>query len=130
MMGLLNFGLLISVFFRISNFESRILSGMLHHAFAHPWMLWFLAALPALIVLGVWSARGRRKALERLGDPAAVEMQLASRRGWRRLSGLCLLLGFLGLGVGMAGPQWGRDWNQSAAPGRDLVVVIDCSRSM
>jgi Ca-activated chloride channel family protein len=30
----------------------------------------------------------------------------------------------------MAGPQWGRDWNQSAAPGRDLVVVVDCSRSM
>jgi len=30
----------------------------------------------------------------------------------------------------MAGPQWGRDWDQSAAPGRDLVVVLDCSRSM
>jgi Ca-activated chloride channel family protein len=36
----------------------------------------------------------------------------------------------LGLGLGMAGPQWGRDWDQSAAPGRDLVVVLDCSRSM
>jgi Ca-activated chloride channel family protein len=103
---------------------------MLHHAFAHPWMLWFLTALPVLVGLGVWSARRRRQALERLGDPAAVEMQLASRRGWRRLSGLCFLLGFLGLGVGMAGPQWGRDWNQSAAPGRDLIVVVDCSRSM
>lgn len=57
-------------------------------------------------------------------------MQLASRRGWRRLRGLCLLLGMLGLGLGMAGPQWGRDWDQSTAPGRDLVVVLDCSRSM
>lgn len=93
-------------------------------------MLWFLALLPLLIVLGVWSARRRRQALRRLGDPAAVEMQLAARRGWARLRGLCLLLGLLALGVGMAGPQWGRDWNQSAAPGRDLVVVLDCSRSM
>jgi len=93
-------------------------------------MLWFLAALPLLAALGVWSARRRRQALARLGDPAAVDLQLASRRGWRWLSGLCLLLGFLGLGVGMAGPQWGRDWDQSAAPGRDLVVVLDCSRSM
>ena len=93
-------------------------------------MLWFLTALPVLVVLGVWSARRRRQALAKLGDPSAVEMQMASRRGWRRLRGLCLMLGLLALGVGMAGPQWGRDWNQSAAPGRDLVVVLDCSRSM
>src|SRR5262249_29597515 len=39
-------------------------------------------------------------------------------------------LGLAGLGVGMAGPQWGRDWSQAAAPGRDLVVALDCSRSM
>ncbi|MHB1424995.1 MAG: VWA domain-containing protein [Gemmataceae bacterium] len=103
---------------------------MLRHAFAYPWMLWFLTVLPVLVALGIWSARRRRQVLTRLGDPAAVDMQLASRRGWRRLSGLCMLLGLLGLGVGMAGPQWGRDWGQSAAPGRDLVVVLDCSRSM
>lgn len=93
-------------------------------------MLWFLTAVPVLVALGVWSSRRRRLALARLGDAATVDMQLASRRGWRRLSGLCLLLGFGGLGVGMAGPQWGRDWDQSAAPGRDVVVVLDCSRSM
>jgi Ca-activated chloride channel family protein len=103
---------------------------MLHHAFAHPWMLWSLAALPVLVMLGVWSGRQQRRTLARLGDLAAVDMQVASRRGWRWLSELCLLLGFLGLGIGMAGPQWGRDWNQSAAPGRDLVVILDCSRSM
>jgi Ca-activated chloride channel family protein len=103
---------------------------MLRHLFAHPWLLWFLTALPILGVLGVWSARRRQQAVARLGDLAAVEMQMASRRGWQRLRGLCLLLGMLGLGLGMAGPQWGRDWDQSAAPGRDLVVVLDCSRSM
>src|SRR5215472_14308627 len=103
---------------------------MLRHAFAHPWMLWFLSALPVLLALGVWSERRRRRAVARLGDLAAIETQLAARRGWRRLRGLCLLLGMLALGLGMAGPQWGRDWDQSAAPGRDLVVVLDCSRSM
>ncbi len=95
-----------------------------------PGLLWFLAVLPLLGVLGLWSARRRRWALARLGEPAAVEMQLTARPGWRWLRGLCLLLGLLGLGLGMAGPQWGRDWDQSAAPGRDLVVVLDCSRSM
>ncbi len=103
---------------------------MLRHALAHPWMLWFLLTLPLLAALGMWSARRRRRALARLGDAAAIETQIASHRGWRRLRGLCLFLGLLGLGVGMAGPQWGRDWNQSAAPGRDVVVVLDCSRSM
>jgi Ca-activated chloride channel family protein len=93
-------------------------------------MLWLLLALPALMVLGVWSARRRRQALARLGDAPALEMQMASRRGWRRLRGLSLVVGLLALAVGMAGPQWGRDWSQSAAPGRDVVVVLDCSRSM
>jgi Ca-activated chloride channel family protein len=32
--------------------------------------------------------------------------------------------------LGIAGPQWGRDWQQPPAPGRDLVVVLDLSRSM
>ncbi|HEY7424980.1 MAG TPA: VWA domain-containing protein [Gemmataceae bacterium] len=103
---------------------------MLRHAFAHPWMLWLLLALPVLAALGMWSARRRRQAVARLGDPAAIETQMAARRGWQRLRGLCLVLGLLALGLGMAGPQWGRDWDQSAAPGRDLVVVLDCSRSM
>src|SRR5207248_5851262 len=49
------------------------------------------------------------------------------QRFWR---GLCLTLGLLAIVLGTAGPQWGRDWDQSAAPGRDLVVVLDCSRSM
>ena len=32
--------------------------------------------------------------------------------------------------VGTAGPQWGLDWNQSVDPGRDVIVVLDLSRSM
>jgi Ca-activated chloride channel family protein len=103
---------------------------MLHHAFAHPWMLWSLAALPVLVALDLGSARRRQRTLAWLGDRASREVQLAARRSGRWLGGLCWFLGFLGLGVGMAGPQWGRDWDQSAAPGRDLVVVLDCSRSM
>lgn len=103
---------------------------MLHHPFAHPWLLWFLTALPLLVVLGFRSARRRQRTVARIGEPAAVEAQIVSRRGWRMLRGGCLLLGMLALGLGMAGSQWGRDWNQATAPGRDLVVVVDCSRSM
>src|SRR5262249_35433364 len=48
----------------------------------------------------------------------------------RRWRGWSVSLGMACLGLGMAGPQWGRDWSQSAAPGRDLVVVLDTSWSM
>ena len=43
---------------------------------------------------------------------------------------LLLTLGLTLLVVGVAGPQWGRDWTQSTARGRDLVIVLDMSRSM
>src|SRR3954468_23327147 len=103
---------------------------MMSHWFAHPLLLPLLALLPALGALGLWSRRRRRQTLGRLGSVALLQTGLAARGGPRLLPGACLLLGMVSLGVGMAGPQWGRDWSQSAAPGRDLVVVLDCSRSM
>jgi Ca-activated chloride channel family protein len=104
---------------------------VLRHVFAHPWLLLILVAMPLLGALGAWSRRKRRQALLQLGDVLALEAQVSARGGWwQRLRGLCLSLGLLGLGLAAAGPQWGRDWDQSAAPGRDLVVVLDCSRSM
>lgn len=39
-------------------------------------------------------------------------------------------LAILLLILGIAGPQWGQDWNQTVDPGRDLIVVLDLSRSM
>src|SRR5262249_31749081 len=51
--------------------------------------------------------------------------------GWRGgAARLCLSLGLPLLLFGAAGPQWGRDWNQPVAPGRDVVAVLDLSRSM
>ena len=69
-------------------------------------------------------------ALARLGNPASLHalVESSGRRRFRR--GVCVALGLIALILGTAGPQWGRDWDQSAVPGRDLVVVLDCSRSM
>src|SRR5437588_791507 len=103
---------------------------MLHHWFAQSIALILLALLPALGLLELWNRWRTRRALARLGNPASLQALIdspARRRFWR---GLCLTLGLLAIVLGTAGPQWGRDWDQSAAPGRDLVVVLDCSRSM
>src|SRR5581483_8589399 len=99
----------------------------MRNAFAHPWLL---ATLPALIALAVLAWRSRR-----------VRRRLSAELGWedsRRLvkkwpgflAGLSTGLGLLLLGVGSAGPQWGWDWEQTAAPSRNVVVVLDRSRSM
>jgi Ca-activated chloride channel family protein len=103
---------------------------VLHQAFANPLGLFLLALLPVLGVMAFLAARRRRRILARFGAAPALK-GLASPWGWRQLlRRACLLVGLVLLIVAIAGPQWGRDWEQSAAPGRDLVVVLDLSRSM
>jgi Ca-activated chloride channel family protein len=101
-----------------------------HQAFANPLALVLLALLPVLGAMAFLSARRRQRILARFGAAPALK-GLASAWGWRQiLRRLCLLVGLVLFIVAIAGPQWGLDWEQSAAPGRDLVVVLDLSRSM
>ena len=103
---------------------------ILHQAFANPLDLLLLALLPVLGVMAFLAARRRRRILARFGTTPALK-GLASLWGWRQLlRRACLLVGLVLFIVAIAGPQWGLDWEQSAAPGRDLVVVLDLSRSM
>ncbi len=103
---------------------------MLHHWFANPWAFPLLGLPPLVGLLAVFALRRRNRALGRLGNQPALEL-LVAERGWvRLLRGLLASLGLTLLVAGIAGPQWGRDWSQAVAPGRDLVVVLDLSRSM
>ena len=103
---------------------------MFHHWFAQPAALVLLAFLPLLGMLYLWNCWRKRRAFARLGNPASLQGLVDAPRGRPLWRGLFLTLGFIALVLGTAGPQWGRDYTQSAAPGRDLVVVLDCSRSM
>jgi Ca-activated chloride channel family protein len=103
-----------------------------------PWYTWFarpmwllaLVILPLLGGLALYERKRRRTALALLGGgPAFSDSLTHGRRGGAELF-LLMTLGLASLVVGMAGPQWGRDWTQSTARGRDLVVVLDMSRSM
>jgi Ca-activated chloride channel homolog len=100
------------------------------HWLAHPAFLWLLSLLP---LLGVWTALARwraRRLLTRVGNPLVLHSLLKPQGVAGRLARLCLSLGLPLLLFGAAGPQWGRDWNQPVAPGRDVVAVLDLSRSM
>lgn len=100
------------------------------HWFANPLSLTLLAFLPVMEVIALLTARRRRRILARFGAPPVIKGLTAKGSGLGLLRGICLACGLILLVVAIAGPQWGRDWAQSAAPGRDLVVVLDLSRSM
>jgi Ca-activated chloride channel family protein len=100
------------------------------HWFAHPWAFALLVTLPVLAGFGVLAAIRRRRSLVRLGSLAALRSLTPVRGGLRVLRTLLFVNGLTFLILGIAGPQWGRDWGQSTAPGRDVVVVLDLSRSM
>jgi Ca-activated chloride channel family protein len=103
---------------------------MLHRWFAQPWAFWLLTLLPWLGMVAFFSLRRRRRALARLGSLLALQVLVSQRNGLRAVRALCLVGGLLFLIAGIAGPQWGRDWELTTKPGRDLVVVLDLSRSM
>jgi Ca-activated chloride channel family protein len=98
--------------------------------FARPELLWLLLLLPALVFLNRWAARRRRAAVVRIGRPAAVAGQLTHPIARRRWLGLTYPLAWALLVLGVAGPQWGKSEETGIAVGRDVVIVIDLSRSM
>ncbi len=105
-------------------------SGLLHDWFAHPAVLALLALLPLLGVMAFLARRRRRRVLLRLGYLPVLQVLGRRRLGFALVSGTSLSLALVLLVAGMAGPQWGRDWSKSTAYGRDLVLVLDLSRSM
>jgi Ca-activated chloride channel family protein len=102
----------------------------LQHAFAQPLALVLLGVLPVLALIGWLARRRQRRALLLLGrlpSPAAISSVHPLLR-WLR--GTCRTTGLMLLVLAVAGPQWGREPEEATMPGRDLVVVLDVSRSM
>jgi Ca-activated chloride channel family protein len=100
---------------------------LLRHWLANPELLAALAVLPAIAVLTSIDARRRRRVLVNVGG---LPRPSTSVRWSRAIRGACLLLGLVALIGATTGPRWGRDESPVTAPGRDLVVVLDCSKSM
>jgi Ca-activated chloride channel homolog len=98
--------------------------------FARPAALWLLLILPLLSLVNRWASRQRRAAVTRIGRPAAIAGQLTHPVARRRWLGLAYPLGWLLLVLGIAGPLWGKSSETGVAVGRDLIIVIDLSRSM
>ena len=97
---------------------------------AHPKAIYLLALLPVLSLLGFYASLRRRRSLARLGSRPALEALAAVSRFRRGLKSFCISTAVMLLILAIAGPQWGYEPEPAQAAGRDLVVVIDLSRSM
>src|SRR4051812_10558498 len=98
--------------------------------FARPSILYLLVLLPILGAISIIAARRRKAGLARIGRPETVAGLSSLRPGSRRRSRLLVFAGLLGLVVAAAGPRWGKGGDAGVVVGRDLVVVLDLSRSM
>jgi Ca-activated chloride channel homolog len=98
--------------------------------FARPSLLYLLVLLPVLGAISIIAFRRRRAALARLGRIETVTGLSSLRPGSRRRSRLLVFAGLAGLILAAAGPRWGKGGDAGVVVGRDLVVVLDLSRSM
>ena len=98
--------------------------------FARPDLLWLLLLLPLFVLVNRYALTRRKRATAALGRPAALAgLQTRPRRG-RNWTGIAYPLAWVALVFGLAGPRWGKSDEPGIAVGRDLVIVIDLSRSM
>lgn len=98
--------------------------------FARPMMLYLLVLIPVLGILAIVATRRRRLALAKFGRPETITSLSSLRPGSRRRSRLLLFVALSCLILAFAGPRWGKGGESGVVVGRDLVIVLDLSRSM
>lgn len=95
-------------------------------AYAH--LFWLL---PALLVLFIYAAARKQQALTAFiayGLIPHLVPNLSHSRPWWKAA---CLLGAVGcLVLALMQPQWGQEWQELQRQGRELMIVLDVSRSM
>lgn len=100
--------------------------------FVAPGWLWLAILAPlAFGLLCVYAARARKRQLDALAEPDLQARLLPShspRRRWfkQAMLGACLAA----IGLALARPQWGHHTQTTDLQGEDIMLVLDCSKSM
>ncbi|USN98559.1 MAG: VWA domain-containing protein [Phycisphaeraceae bacterium] len=98
---------------------------------ADPAWLHALWLAPAALLLFWIAARARKRALVRLGDSALVGQIARGAGAWRRwIRAWCVAIAVGLVAIALARPQAGQRTHEVEKRGRDLVFVVDVSRSM
>ncbi len=100
--------------------------------FAEPrWLLLAVLGPLTLIALQLYAMRARQRQLANIASPDfLVNLTQSHSPARRALKDILLVLGFAGMGVALARPQWGELELAGEELGEDIVFAVDCSRSM
>jgi Ca-activated chloride channel homolog len=99
--------------------------------FARIEMLFLIWAAPVLALIVAYGMRRRRKALSRFASPnglAVIAPTSSARRRW--VKGGLLIAGLAFLSLSLSGPRYGFRWQEIERRGVDILIALDCSRSM
>jgi Ca-activated chloride channel family protein len=94
-------------------------------------MLFLIWAVPLLFVVYIHGSRKRRRILKGFASVrglSAIAPQTGSRR--RRIKAALILGALFFMAIALCGPQYGYKWKEIERKGVDIVIAVDCSRSM
>jgi Ca-activated chloride channel family protein len=97
-------------------------------ALPYIYLLWLV---PVLLALYVYGFAHKRRALGAFLHPAVAPrrlLQVSRRRQWLKAVSLVVAAGCLVFALMQ--PQWGKRWQDVPRRGRDLMLLLDVSRSM
>ncbi len=99
--------------------------------FARIELFFLIWAVPVLLVFFIYGMRKRRWVLDRFSSRKGQDAIVSGRVGRRRRvkAGL-LLTSMLLMILAMTGPRYGFRWEDVERKGVDIIVALDCSKSM
>lgn len=99
--------------------------------FARIEMLFLIWTVPVLFLVVLYGMKRRRRILTRFASARALKTltpNLPSHRRWLKVGLILAATAFLSLAL--AGPQYGFHWQEIEQKGVDLLIALDCSKSM
>jgi len=94
-------------------------------------MLFFIWVVPVLFLVIVYGLRRRREIMHRFSSAHGLDVIAPDTVGSRRWVKASLLMGtVLFTAVALAGPKYGYRWQEIRQQGVDIIIALDCSRSM
>ncbi len=99
--------------------------------FASLQSLYLVWATPVLFLFFIYGMRKRKRILKRYATPRGLESispEADNSRRWAK--NILMLACVFFLAVAIAGPQYGFKWEEIEQKGVDIVLAVDCSKSM
>ncbi len=99
--------------------------------FARAELLFIIWAVPVFLLLFAYGIRRRNRILARFSSARgldAIAPESGTRRRWWKAA--LVLTATLFSAVALAGPRYGYHWREIEQKGIDILIALDCSRSM